>query len=117
MPVASWDIEWVGVETFTSQYNTDVDGEYTVHEQRNALWTNDRCSFAILVPNKQANHIAILAFWRARKGRWNAFNFTWDAAKGGDGVTYLVRFDTDKLTLDAKGGHFRIPVATVVTSE
>ncbi len=39
-------------------------------------------------------------FFIAKRGKFRAFQWTWDKNKGGDGKTYNVRFDSDILDLD-----------------
>lgn len=102
------------------EFKTDIDGEYSAHEQRNALWTNPRRSWVLEFEKAPAAFAAIGGFFIAQKGRLKAFQWTWTADKGGDGQTYTVRFGVDKLdfNVDRLGYKtFSLPIVEVVTSE
>lgn len=86
--------------TASVQFNTLVDEKFTGKEQRRDSWTNPRRKWNLEFEKNQVDREALVNFFIAQKGRKNAFNWTWDADKGGDGQTYLVRFDTDELQLD-----------------
>ena len=79
------------------QFNTIVDETYTGNEQRRQAWTVPRRSWVLDFEKNQTNRNAIATFFEQRKGRLEAFNWTWDADKGGDGNPYLVRFASDTL--------------------
>lgn len=81
------------------EFNTIVDETFTGGEQRRDLWSNPRYKWTLDFEKNQVDRNALVAFFAAQKGKKNAFNFVWDASKGGDGKTYLVRFDTDQLDL------------------
>ena len=115
MAITTFFILWVNAQQLSIEFNTDIDSIYTAHEQRNALHRNPRYGWILGVHFTQ--YPALQAFFIARKGRWNAFNFTWSADKGGDGLTYLVRFDTDKLTLTGGSAIVSVPIVQVVTGE
>ena len=125
MAVETFSVPWVRAHKRKISFKTDVDGEYTVHEQRNALWTNPRRSWTLSFEKSPDAMAAIQAFFIARRGKWQAFYWTYASADkygrptGGDGVTYLVRFDTDDLeeAIEAGFSTFDIPIVEVVTSE
>lgn len=79
------------------QYKTLVDETFTGGEQRRDVWTEPRMSWILEFEKNQANTAAIATFFKNQKGRKTAFNWVWDSSKGGDGETYLVRFDSDVL--------------------
>jgi hypothetical protein len=114
--MATFDLPWVAASRFSIKYKTDIDSEYTAHEQRNALKSNPQYRWSVLVPRSPANFAALQAFFEARKGRWNAFNFVWATDRGGNGTTYLVRFDTpdDELVFTSDDAHWVIPLVQVV---
>jgi len=116
MPIATFDVPWVAASRFSLRYNTDIDAEYTAHEQRNALWTNPQYKFSVLVPRNSTNFAALIAFFKARKARWGSFNFVWSTDKGGDGQTYLVRLDhpNDELEFLQDDKHWIVPMVQVV---
>ena len=125
MAVETFSVPWVRAHKRKISFKTDVDGEYTAHEQRNALWMNPRRSWTLSFEKSPDAMAAIQAFFIARRGKWQAFNWTYSATDkygrptGGDGVTYLVRFDIDDLEEAIQSGYstFDIPIVQVVTSE
>jgi hypothetical protein len=125
MAVETFTIPWVRAHKRKISFKTDIDGEYTAHEQRNALWTNPRRSWTLSFEKSPDDMAAIQAFFIARRGKWSSFNWVYSATDkygrptGGDGVTYLVRFDTDDLEEAIQSGYstFDIPIVEVVTSE
>lgn len=82
------------------QFNTIVDETFTGGEQRRDSWSNPRYSWTLDFEKSQVDRQALVDFFVAQKGRKNAFLWTWDASKGGNGNQYLVRFDTDQLNLN-----------------
>jgi hypothetical protein len=110
----------------TVSFKTDIDGEYSAHEQRNSLWTNPRRTWVLDFEKTPAAFSAVSAFFIAQKGRWKAFSWTWkqydDNGRylGGDGNTYTVRFDVDDLDFKINRlGYktFSLTLVEVVTSE
>ena len=81
------------------EFNTIIDGTFTGGEQRRDIWTNPRKSWILDFEKDQTDWNALMTFFINERGRKNAFYWTWDSTKGGDGVQYLVKFDTDKLDL------------------
>jgi len=81
-------------------FNTIVDETFTGGEQRRDLWTNPRYKWTLDFEKTQVDTASLMAFFITQKGRKTAFNWTWDSSKGGDGNTYLVRFDSDVLDLN-----------------
>lgn len=87
----------------SSQWFTAVDESFSGNEQRRNLWTNPRKKWVLEFDKNQTDTAAILAFFDARKGRFEAFKWVWKAqdsngvSLGGDDAEYTVRFDTDQL--------------------
>ena len=88
------------------KYNTIVDETYSGGEQRRNLWTNPKRKWVLEFEKDDPDTRAIIDFFEARKGRFEAFYFTWyvnhpitNEYIGGDGSVYLVRFDTDEIEL------------------
>jgi len=79
------------------EFNTIVDETFTGKEQRRDLWTTPRKKWILDFEKNKVDRDSLITFFTNQKGRKNAFNWTWDSAKGGDGTQYLVRFDTDQL--------------------
>lgn len=83
----------------SSQWNTIIDETFSAKEQRRNQWTNSRKSWSLEFDKNNTDTNAVLAFFDARKGSYEAFNWVWPTSLGGDGATYLVRFDKDTLDL------------------
>jgi hypothetical protein len=109
--------------TSSVQFNTIVDEKFTGKEQRRDVWTNPRRKWMLEFEKNKVDRESLVNFFIAQKGRKKAFNWTWLATDpvtgeklGGDGQTYLVRFDTDELQLDIlELGYstFSIPIVQV----
>ncbi len=91
----------------SSQWHTIVDEVYSGGEQRRNMWTNPRKKWTLEFDKNSTDTNAIMAFFNARKGRYEAFNWVWQATHpitgenlGGDGTTYSVRFDDDSLNFE-----------------
>ena len=125
MALETFSAPWVRAHKRKITFKTDVDGEYTAHEQRNALWSNPRRTFTLSFEKCPEDIAAVEAFFIARRGKWQAFNWVYSATDkygrptGGDGVTYTVRFDTDDFEAAIQSGYgtFDLPIVEVVTSE
>ena len=119
MAIATWNIPWINSKVCAAEFKTDVDGEYTAHEQRNKLWSTPRRSWSLWVQKTKPNYLLLLDFFMARGGRFGAFLWKWDSSidNFGDDVTYKVRFDIDKIEFDVDGNFWVIPIVQVVTDE
>ena len=119
MAIATWDVPVIETKQFTIKCKTDVDSEYTAHEQRNKLYSLPRLGWSLRVEKTASNYQKLRAFFLARAGRFNAFYWVWDSAidEFGDDQQYLVRFDTDELNFDDSGDFWVVPIVQVVTSE
>lgn len=91
----------------SSQWNTIIDDVYSGGEQRRNMWTNARKKWVLEFDKNHTDSNAIMAFFNARKGRYEAFYWTWQAthpvtgeSMGGDGQQYTVRFDHDELNFE-----------------
>jgi phage-related protein len=90
----------------SSQWKTITDEVFSGREQRRNMWTTPRRKWSLEFDKNGTDTNAIMAFFDARKGSYEAFYWTWQAthpdtgeSMGGDGNTYLVRFDTDELNI------------------
>ena len=109
--------------TTSIEFNTIIDQTFSGNEQRRDQWTNPRHSWSLDFEKNNINMQAVMAFFTQQKGKKLSFNWTWLAAHpvtgenmGGDGNTYLVRFDIDKLDfkiLQMGYGTFTIPLVQV----
>jgi phage-related protein len=91
----------------SSQWNTVIDDLYSGSEQRRNMWSNSRKKWVLEFTLDDTDITAVMAFFDAMKGRYEAFNWVWQATHpdtgeemGGDGITYLVRFNDDELNFD-----------------
>lgn len=96
----TFNFEYKQAHVSSVAFNTIVDDTFTGGEQRRDLWSNPRYKWKLDFEKDKIDTQSLLAFFVAQKGKKNAFNWTWDSNKGGDGNTYLVRFDTDQLDLN-----------------
>ena len=126
MTIATFDIKYNRAHAASLEFKTEVDGEYTAHEQRACIQTNGRNSWILEFEKSPATFIAMRSFFDARKGKFRAFDFQWKKYNaqgkdiGGDDLWYIVRFDTDKLDfkIDQLGYKtFSVPIVQVMTYE
>jgi len=102
---ATFDYNYKRAYKVSAEFKTDVQDFYTGNEQRLNRWTNPRRKWVLDFDKNHTDTNSILAFFEARKGMYEAFNWTWKATDqdgneaGGDGVSRLVRFDTDTLDI------------------
>lgn len=104
---ATFDYTYSRAYKISSQWNTAVDEMFSGNEQRRNLWTNSRKKWTLEFDKNHTDFNSILAFFDARKGRYESFNWVWKdihpitgEEMGGDGNTYLVRFDDDELNFE-----------------
>jgi phage-related protein len=104
---ATFDFQYNKAYKVSSNWKTIVDEVYSGGEQRRNMWTNSRKKWSLEFDKNATDVSAILDFFDARKGRYEAFNWTWQATHpitgknmGGDGQEYLVRFDDDELNFE-----------------
>lgn len=107
MAYSTFNFDYEQAYTSFVKFNTLVDDTESGGEQRRDIWTNPRRKWRLEFNVLTAQREAIINFFIARKGRKEAFNWIWRATDpttgeeyGGDGVTYLVRFDMDELSFD-----------------
>lgn len=115
-----FDFDYKRAYTSSVQFNTIVDEKFTGKEQRRDTWSNPRRKWVLEFEKNKVDREALVNFFIAKKGRKIAFNWTWGTDKGGDGKTYLARFDTDELRLDIlELGYstFSIPIVQVFDNE
>jgi len=99
------------------KFNTSIQDQYSAHEKRIAQWTGSQSSWVLDFDKTPEAFTAVGAFFNAQKGKYKAFYWTWDATKGGDGNTYIVRFDTDQLDFNVDNSGFKtfsIPIVQTI---
>lgn len=104
---ATFSYQYEKAYQVSSEWKTVLDEVYSGSEQRRNMWTNARKKWVLKFSVRHASATDILAFFNARKGMYEAFNWTWQDTHpvngndmGGDGVEYLVRFDMDELNFE-----------------
>lgn len=119
MATTVWSIPWRACKKYYIEFKTDVDGEYTAHEQRNALKTKPAQGWTLRVPKNKANFLALRDHFIGQKGKWRAFQWKWDSLidPAGDDVLYNVRIDIDRLEFDADEHFWQVPIVQVMTLE
>lgn len=108
----------------TTEFKTVIDEHFSGNEQRRDQWTTPRRSWVLEFAKTPDNFRQIDAFFVRQKGRKRAFRWTWFRTvdgmdTGGDGNTYTVRFDTDKLDyqmLEMGYATFKVPIVQVNTN-
>ncbi len=82
------------------EFKTLVDEKFSGREQRRNQWSNPRRKWQIELDLNKINREELVSFFIAQKGKFRSFYFKWEINKGGDGQTYLVRFDTDEINFN-----------------
>jgi len=100
-PVTDFDFYYDTQYKFSLDFNTLMDKVLTAQNNRRALWTSPKKSWELTFEKDPIVGRQIEDFFISKRGKFKAFQWTWETSKGGDGVTYWVRFDTDKLTADS----------------
>ena len=118
---ATFDFQYKKAYKISSQWNTIVDDIYSGSEQRRNLWTNSRKKWVLEFNKDDTDTAAILAFFDARKGRYEAFYWDWQDTHpitgeemGGDGSQYTVRFDQDELNFEHLASGYKTFQITLV---
>lgn len=104
---ATFNFQYERAFKVSSKWNTVIDSVFSGREQRRNMWTAPQKRWALQFSVRQVDAEAIMAFFDARKGSYEAFYWTWQAthptkgnSMGGDGETYLVRFADDTLDFE-----------------
>ena len=78
-------------------WDTNIDDIFTNRIKSNANWDSAKRKWLLEFEKGKINTNALIDFFKMKRGAWKSFNFNWATDRGGDGATYKVRFDTDKL--------------------
>ena len=94
-------------ETFDFWHNADsnfdisfdlfADANFTARNDKKSYWTKPKRKWTLHFQKKPEIRKQIEDFFIAKRGKFRSFQWVWDSERGGDGKTYNVRFDTDKL--------------------
>jgi phage-related protein len=102
-----FDFQYKRAFQVSVEWKTIVDDVYSGGEQRRNLWTQPRRKWVLEFSKNSTDTNAIMDFFNARRGRYEAFNWVWQDVHpvtgenmGGDGAVYTVRFDQDELNFE-----------------
>ena len=104
---------------FSIEYEKIKDKIFTARYKTKTYFDSPKKSWVLRFQKNARNRKLIEEFFIAKRGKFKSFQWKWDKNKGGDDVTYNVRFDTDVLNLniDSYGySEFEIPIKQVFCS-
>lgn len=78
-------------------FYTVVDKVFTSRNERTPYWDAPKKSWTLTFEKNAKNRRKLEEFFIAKRGKFRSFKWTWKKEQGGDGKTYTVRFDVDKL--------------------
>jgi phage-related protein len=122
---ARFDFQYKRAYQASIMWNTAIDDVYSGGEQRRNLWTAPRRKWILEFSKNSTDTNAIMDFFNARRGRYEAFLWTWQDVHpvtgenmGGDGRTYTVRFEDDELNLEHLAlGYTKFQITLVEVNE
>lgn len=79
------------------EFYTIVDKIFTFQNNRKAWWDTPKKSWILTFEKTPEIRKKIEQFFIQKHGKFKAFEWTWEKSRGGDGKTYMVRFDDDIL--------------------
>lgn len=85
---------------FVTEFYTIADKILTAANSAKSWQNLPKRSWTLTFEKSDAARKQLENFFIAKRGKFKAFEWTWDKEKGGDGVTYTVRFDEDTLQTD-----------------
>ena len=81
-------------------FYTVIDKVFTFQNNRKSWWDKPKKSWTLIFDKTPEVRKQIEDFFIQKRGRFRAFEWTWEKERGGDGKTYNVRFDDDTLQSD-----------------
>lgn len=87
-------------------FNTIIDKIFTAQNNRRSYWETPKKSWTLSFEKTPAVRKQLEAFFIAKRGKFRSFEWTWETSRGGDGNTYVVRFDNDNLDVEVNGSGF-----------
>lgn len=84
----------------TIDFYSVIDRVFTFQNNRKSWWDKPKKSWTLTFDKTPEVRKQIEDFFIQKRGKFRAFEWTWDKARGGDGKTYAVRFDDDILQSD-----------------
>lgn len=82
------------------EFYTIIDKIFTFQNNRKAWWDTPKKTWTLRFDKTPEVRKQLENFFIQKRGKFRAFQWTWDSSKGGDGQTYTVRFDEDILNTD-----------------
>lgn len=112
---------WHSAEcNFSLEYKTITDKIFSFRNDRNTYWNKPKRKWTLRFQKNNNIRKEIEKFFIAKRGRFRSFEWTWAKDRGGDGQTYTVRFDTDKLDVSVFEygfGEFSLEIVEVFKNE
>lgn len=81
-------------------FYTIIDKVFTFQNNRKAWWDKPKKSWTLTFEKTPEVRKQLEDFFIQKRGKFRAFEWTWEKERGGDGKTYNVRFDDDTLQTD-----------------
>lgn len=101
---------------FNMAFFSVIDKVLTAQNNRKSYWTTPKRSWTLTFEKSPEIRKQMEDFFIAKRGKFKSFEWTWETERGGDGVTYTVRFDQDTLDVDIDEsgyGNFKLKLKEV----
>lgn len=79
------------------EFYTLIDKIFTAQNNRKSWWDAPKKTWKLTFRKNAVTRKKLENFFLAKRGKFRSFKWVWKKECGGDGKTYNVRFDTDKL--------------------
>lgn len=99
-PPVNFDFYHDAKSDFTTKFYTLVDKIVTSQNTRRKMWNTPLKSWKLTFDKDGEGTQSVANFFIAKRGKFKAFQWTWETDRGGDGQTYWVRFDDDELIIN-----------------
>lgn len=99
-PVSSLDFYHKAEANYSVAFNVIKDKLLNASYKLRQLWQKPRRSWTLTFQKDPETRKKIEQFFISKRGKFRYFQWVWKEEYGGDGKTYNVRFDEDKLYID-----------------
>lgn len=99
-PVTNLDFYHKAEANYNVAFNVIKDKIFNASYKLRQLWQQPRRSWTLTFQKDAETRKKIEQFFIAKRGKFRYFQWEWKKEHGGDGKTYNVRFDDDKLYMD-----------------
>lgn len=99
-PVSSLDFYHKAEANYSVAFNVIKDKLLNASYKLRQLWQKPRRSWTLTFQKDPETRKKIEQFFISKRGKFRYFQWVWKEEYGGDGKTYNVRFDEDKLYMD-----------------